>query len=238
MNTTQQATTVDKDLILRKGLRNVLGIVLITGGSLFIPSGDLAWPQPWIILGLYALYYAFFIPWGLRNAPELLEERATSLQKEDQKSWDGLILRLYFLLLIGLYLVAGLDHRYSWTLLPDWALWLGFILIIPAYLLPLWALKNNPYASGVVRIQDDRSQQVATSGPYQYVRHPMYTATLFFGLGAPLFLDSWWALLPGILMAALFVLRTALEDRTLQTELAGYKEFTQQTRYRLIPGIW
>lgn len=234
----QTSTHVNTGLIVRRGLRNILGILLLTGGSLFIASGDMTWTQPWILLGLYVLYYSFFIPWGLRNSPALLEERATSLQKEDQKSWDRIILRLYLLTAVSLYVVAGLDHAGSWSGLPSWSLWAGFMLILPAYLLPLWALTHNPYASGVVRIQKDRDQQVSTSGPYQYIRHPMYAATIFFGLGAPLFLGSWWALIPGISMVLLFVVRASLEDRTLQEELPGYRQYTQDVRYRLLPGIW
>jgi len=236
--TTQAPAEVNTGLIVRRGLRNVLGILFFTGGALFLASRDLTWPQPWILLGLYVLYFSYFIPWGLRHSPSLLEERATSMQKDDQKPWDRILLRVYFLISISLYIIAGLDHAGAWSRLPTWALWLGFALIIPAYLLPLWALAHNPFASGVVRIQEERDQQVISTGPYQVIRHPMYFATLCFALGAPLFLGSWWAHIPGISMALLFVVRTSLEDRTLQDELPGYRQYTQDVRYRLLPGIW
>lgn len=229
---------IDVPTVLRRGAVSILRILIVTGGVLFLAAGRLDWPQPWLLIGLYLLYFAIWIPWGLRHSPELIAERAQSLEKQEY-AWDRLILRLYFLALILTYLVAGLDSvRYGWSQLPTWLTWLGFALVLPSYGLSLWALMNNPYASGVVRLQEERGQQVADQGPYQFVRHPMYSGMLFFGVGAPLFLGSYWALIPGLLMASLFVVRTSFEDRTLQAELPGYADYAQRVRYRLIPGIW
>jgi protein-S-isoprenylcysteine O-methyltransferase Ste14 len=90
----------------------------------------------------------------------------------------------------------------------------------------------------IVSIQKDRGHTVVTDGPYRYVRHPGYAGSILFTIATPLVLGSLWAFIPCGLAAALFVVRTALEDRTLQEELDGYKEYAQQTRYRLLPGIW
>ncbi len=165
-------------------------------------------------------------------------ERARSLRHEAPR-WDRAIVGIYTMFSLVLYIVAGIDYgRASWSQVPE--LWenAAFVLVLLGYLMPLWALTNNPFASGIVRIQKERGHTVSSDGPYRFVRHPMYVGTLFFSLGAPIFLGSWWALLPGLGMAALFVLRTALEDRTLQTELKGYADYAQRVRYRLVPGVW
>jgi protein-S-isoprenylcysteine O-methyltransferase Ste14 len=96
----------------------------------------------------------------------------------------------------------------------------------------------NPFLSTVVRIQDDRGHYVVMTGPYRYVRHPMYSAIFIMWPGIALALGSWWALIPAAVIDIIFVIRTALEDRTLQAELPGYAEYAQRTRYRLVPGVW
>jgi protein-S-isoprenylcysteine O-methyltransferase Ste14 len=101
-----------------------------------------------------------------------------------------------------------------------------------------WAMAVNPFLSTIVRIQDDRGHFVVTSGPYRYVRHPMYAMILLMWPGIALELGSWWALIPAVVIAIVFVIRTTLEDRTLQAELPGYAAYGQQTRYRLLPGVW
>jgi protein-S-isoprenylcysteine O-methyltransferase Ste14 len=101
-----------------------------------------------------------------------------------------------------------------------------------------WVTSVNRRLSTMVRIQDDRGQQVVTNGPYRYVRHPMYVGTVLFAPGIPLLLGSWWALIPAGMIIVIFIIRTAMEDKTLMEELPGYAEYTKQVRYRLIPGIW
>ena len=141
----------------------------------------------------------------------------------------------YFALLI----VASLDSgRFGWSNVPLSVHIAGWAGLAVAFLFASWAMLSNTYASRTVRIQSDRGHQVVTTGPYRYVRHPMYVGTIFFGVCTPLFLGSWWALVPGGLLAGLFVVRTALEDRTLREELPGYAEYAERVRYRLLPGVW
>jgi protein-S-isoprenylcysteine O-methyltransferase Ste14 len=140
------------------------------------------------------------------------------------------------------YIVAGLDFGRGWTS-SVWQVPLALqiaalILAALGYALGVWAMTANAYFSKIIRIQDDRGQTVATGGPYRYVRHPGYAGTVVFELMTPIMLGSLWALIPGVLTAILMVVRTALEDRTLQKELAGYQAYAKQTRYRLLPGVW
>ena len=138
-----------------------------------------------------------------------------------------------------IWIVAGLNKRFSWP--PDVPCTLQIISIagiVFGYALGTWAMVTNAYFSAVVRIQKDRGHKVVTDGPYRFVRHPAYSGGLVSSLAIPLMLDSYWALVPAGIMLVFLVLRTKTEDKMLMDELPGYKEFAQQTRYRLVPGIW
>ena len=144
------------------------------------------------------------------------------------------------MLTLSLFVVAGLDvGRFHWS--DTVSLWgqvaalVGFAL---AFAFNIWAMVVNDFYSRVVRIQRDRGQYVVTDGPYRYVRHPSYIASILSWVCAAPALGSWLALVPVVLIAATFTVRTALEDRALQEELAGYKEYAQRVRYRLLPDIW
>jgi protein-S-isoprenylcysteine O-methyltransferase Ste14 len=137
------------------------------------------------------------------------------------------------------YIVAGLDQRYGWTSgFPLAAQIMALILCVLGYALFVWATASNTFFSQIVRIQFERGHSVATSGPYRYVRHPAYVGAILFELAVPILLASWWACIASGLNVLLLILRTALEDRTLQVELAGYVDYARQVRYRLLPGIW
>lgn len=135
--------------------------------------------------------------------------------------------------------VAGLDAvRFSWSRVPLALKILGFMGYIPAMIILFSVFAKNPFLSQLVRIQADRGHRVCATGPYKYVRHPMYVGIMISILCVPLSLGSFYALIPGSLIVFLFVLRTSLEDKTLYEELPGYREYAERVRYRLIPGIW
>jgi protein-S-isoprenylcysteine O-methyltransferase Ste14 len=136
-------------------------------------------------------------------------------------------------------LVAGLDVRFGWTraLSVAWHL-AGAVGLTVGFGLAAWAMISNAYFSTAVRIQSERGHTVCRSGPYRYVRHPGYVGFALLSLGVPLLLGSWWALIPGVTGVVLMIIRTAFEDRMLQAELLGYRDYTQEVRYRLVPGIW
>ncbi len=220
---------------------NIVGrvfvLILIMDAILFFLAGRLDWSGAWLLTFLYLVFLLVIAVWATRNAPELLEER--SRMASNVKGWDKLLMALYTIALIALLVVAALDAgRFRWTeMAPAWQA-LGVLGIIPCGIWLLWVTRTNAYLSRYARIQDDRGQQVVTTGPYRYVRHPMYAAVIPFIMCIALILGSWWALVPGAIIAMLFVIRTALEDRMLQTELPGYIEYAQRVRYRLFPGIW
>ena len=137
------------------------------------------------------------------------------------------------------FIVAGLDHRFGWS--PVFSTWLnitGIILIALGYAFAAWALAENRFFSSMMRIQTDRGHVVCDSGPYRIVRHPGYAGNLLAMPGIVLALDSAWTLVPVGIALVVAVIRTALEDRTLQEELPGYQEYTSRVRYRLLPGVY
>lgn len=160
--------------------------------------------------------------------------------KANTKGWDRLLagaVSLYLPLIT--LIVSGLDARFGWSAQPVLAAQLAaLVILVLGYALVSWAMASNKFFSGVVRIQAERGHTVATTGPYQVVRHPGYTGMIAFTLATPVLLGSLWALVPALLNVCLFVLRTSLEDRTLQAELSGYQDYTRQVRYRLLPGVW
>ena len=206
---------------------------------IFVPAGTFKWLEAWIFLLLYFLFVAALVIWLKKNNPELLKERMTAKKKKNVKGWDKAIIFAYTFLVLALIVLAGLDAvRFHWSQVPLEIKVLGFIGFIPTVILVFWTIKENSYLSEMVRIQEERGHQVCTTGPYQYVRHPMYVGVIIFLFCLPLCLGSLYALIPASLSVILFILRTALEDKTLQQELPGYKEYAEKVRYRLIPGVW
>jgi protein-S-isoprenylcysteine O-methyltransferase Ste14 len=169
-----------------------------------------------------------------------MAERARALKASDVKKWDKVLgplmaLTLYFPLVI----VAGLDHRFGWSpMFPTWLNITGIFLIALGYAFAAWALAENRFFSSMMRIQTDRGHVVCDSGPYRIVRHPGYAGNLLSMPGIVLALSSEWTLIPVGVALVVAVIRTALEDRTLQEELPGYREYTSRVRYRLFPGVY
>ena len=220
-----------------KRILSVLVLIIIMDSFLFGVAGRLDWLGAWLLTGLYLFFLLVVVVWGTRNAPGLMEER--SRVAENVKPWDKTITWIYTFLLIALLVISGLDAgRFRWSVMPTALQIIGIILLILAGLVIWWVISVNYYLSRYARIQDDRGQKVVTDGPYQYVRHPMYAMLIPFMFGIALVLGSWWALIPAGLIGILYLFRTSMEDRMLQEELPGYREYTQKVRYRLFPGIW
>lgn len=218
-------------------LPNFLAVILVLAAILFISAGRLDWFQAWACVITFGGFLFAYGLWGIRNDPGQLRER--SQVGKNTKNWDKVILTIYTILLIGMLVVAGLDAgRFRWTQPPIVLQGIGWIGAAFAGFLIRQVVSSNTYLSRNVRIQDDRDQRVIDSGPYSLVRHPMYLGIIVLMISIPLLLGSYWSLIPGALIVILFIIRTALEDRTLQQELTGYAEYTTRTRYRLLPRIW
>src|SRR5512140_3686636 len=213
-----------------------MGLVVM-GVALFWSAGRLDWWQGWAVLGVMLAWIAATAYVILRYNPSLLAERLGP--RKGAKRWDLAIMSLLGILQLGRYILAGLDLRYGWTGGFSLGLQLAALLLCGlGYALVVWATYANAFFSQIVRLQPERGQTVATGGPYHFVRHPAYLGSIVFELAVPFLLGSWWCAVPSLLNALLLILRTALEDRTLQGGLAGYAEYSRQVPYHLLPGIW
>jgi len=204
---------------------------------IFVSAGRINYPQGLIYVSI-GLVMAILNYTVLRIDSELLKER--SKPGEGTKKWDKTILGLSFLVTISMYIIAGLDSgRHHWS--PDfhWSICLlGIILTASGQLLFLIAQKQNRFFSSTVRIQTDREHVVCETGLYKTVRHPAYLGSIIQASGFPLLFGSLWSIIPVCVLIILFVIRTVLEDRTLRNELKGYPEYSDKTRYKIIPFVW
>ena len=223
----------------RQWIRLVV-VYLLIPLILLICGGDLGWWQAWL--------YSLFIlaaglggrMWAEQRHPGLMAERQNIENIQNAKAWDKVLAPL-MALSVGypMVFVAGLDHRYNWSSgFPLWLIVIGFILISLGYAFAAWALAENRFFSSVVRIQTDRGHVVCDSGPYRFVRHPGYAGNILALFGIVLALGSVWTLIPAAVASIIAVIRTVLEDQTLQEELPGYRDYARRVRYRLIPWIY
>jgi protein-S-isoprenylcysteine O-methyltransferase Ste14 len=209
----------------------------VIGALLFISAGRLDWWEAWAFMIVYFLIgMASMLLVDLHN-PALADERSSL--GANTKRWDVVIMGFYALLAIAQFPVIGFDAgRFHASSVPPVLRIVMVVIFLGGEALPAWTSYVNPYLSGLVRIQADRGHHVIDSGPYRFIRHPMYLGMIALNIAMPLLLGSYWALIVSALIVVVLVIRTALEDRTLHAELPGYPEYAARVRCRLLPGIW
>ncbi|MBE9103316.1 methyltransferase family protein [Vacuolonema iberomarrocanum] len=213
------------------------GVTVLVVIGVFGLVGRWDWGRGWALIGLLITSRIISVPYLWRKNPELMKRRGQF--GEGTKPWDIVVLVPFGPTFLAIPIVAALDIRYGWSAMSLWLWPVGAVLYAGFVGMITWSMAVNPFFEKTVRIQRDRNHQVIESGPYGIVRHPGYTATLFgLILAMPLLLGSWWAFIPAMLATLCLIVRTALEDRTLQQELSGYDTYTRKVRYRLIPGLW
>jgi protein-S-isoprenylcysteine O-methyltransferase Ste14 len=210
---------------------------LIIAGSLFISYGRLDWAMAWAYVALFVASQALTALILIPKNPELLIARAQ--RGDDAKDWDQLLARVVaFFGPLSMWVVAGLDARHVWSARVPLSVQIVALAVAGlGSLLTLWAMASNRFFYGFVRIERD-GHAIATTGPYQYVRHPGYLGGVIFDLATPLALGTLWAYIPAVLTVGAIFVRSELEDRTLQDELDGYRDYARRVRYRLLHGIW
>jgi protein-S-isoprenylcysteine O-methyltransferase Ste14 len=205
---------------------------------LFVPAGTLHWPAAWVFLGFMAACGLFFATWLAKKDPALFAERMRSPIQPDQPAADQKIIYAFGLANVIWFVVMGLDERFHLSRMPVALQAFGLALLILSSAFILWVFRENSFAAAVVRVQAERGHRVISSGPYAFVRHPMYSGAVLFMVGIALLLGSWWGTAISPVFAVLFGLRTRIEERTLTTGLPGYADYAARVRYRLLPGFW
>ena len=207
---------------------------------IFWPAGTIVWLDGRLYFGIVTAYQLITVVYLTQVNPELIEHRLKlSGISKGTKRWDKFWLLLFTPLFLAIYVIAGFDAvRFEWSGMSSWIWFPGLVLFIPSAALFSWSMGVNPFFEKTVRIQTERGHRVIDTGPYRFVRHPGYVGLFGWCLSTPLLLGSWWAFIPSTLSIIALVIRTALEDRTLRNELAGYEDYTKRVRCRLIPGAW
>ena len=207
---------------------------------LVVCSGDFGWWQAWVYGALLFLSGIVGRYLAEKRHPGILVERVNSEKTLNAKPWDKVLSPLMAIsFTFPLVIVAGLDHRYGWTpLFPMWVNITGLAIVAMGYFFAAWALVENRFFSSTVRIQTDRGHAVCDSGPYKIVRHPGYAGNVWALPGVVLALGSVWTLIPSVAALIIVIIRTSLEDKTLQEELTGYRDYAARVRYRLFPRIY
>ena len=210
----------------------------LMGALLFVSAGTLHWPVAWAYL---VLMVALSLTLGValaRRDPGLMNERLSPPIQKDQAAADKVVLSILLIAIFGWMALMGFDFRYGWSTVPPWAVAAGGVILLLGIWICYLTMMENSFAAPVVKIQGERWQRVITTGPYSYVRHPMYTGAILYFAGTALLLASWWGLASVLIFIALLAIRTFVEEQALRTGLRGYDDYAANVRYRLIPMVW
>ena len=210
----------------------ILGLLMI-GLLLFLPAGTFDFWQAWLFIGV--LFVPMFIAGIILmiRQPELLRKRLDAKEQQHEQKW---VVALSGLMFIAVFAVAGLNRRFGWYMLPDWAVYIATAVFLAAYAIYAEVMRENVWLSRTVEVQEN--QQVVSTGLYGVVRHPMYAATLLLFLSMPLVLASPWSFVIMLIYIPIIALRIRNEEQVLERELKGYTEYKQRVKYKLMPFIW
>lgn len=219
-------------LLVNALVKFVCGILLM-GLVLFLPAGTFYYPNAWLFIALLFIPMLFLGAVLFLKAPELLRKRLNSKEKETAQVG---IVAASALMFVGAFVAAGLDFRFGWTVVSTWLVALAAVVQFASYGLYAEVMRENAYLSRTVEVQEN--QKVVDTGLYGVIRHPMYTATILLYLAMPIVLGSWIAFVIMLCYPVIIIFRIRNEEKVLEQGLAGYKEYKQKVKYRLIPFIW
>ena len=223
---------MNRELFWKAMLKFFAGLLLV-GLLLFLPAGSFDYWQGWLLIGiLFVPMFAAGLVMMAKN-PELLRKRLNAREEQGEQrqviAWSGIMF-------LAAFILAGLNWRFRWLMLPDWAVWIAAALFLLAYLLYAEVLRENAYLSRTIEVQEN--QKVVDTGLYGIVRHPMYAATVLLFLSMPLVLGSPISFAVMLFYLPLIVKRIRNEEEVLARGLEGYTAYMKKVRYRLIPGVW
>jgi hypothetical protein len=221
-----------RGLLYQAILKFVLGVVII-GMLIFLPAGTFDYWNAWLFMGILFIPMFFAgIVMMIKN-PELLKKRLNAKEKQAEQS---LVIKLSGLMFVLGFVIAGLNFRFKWIMLPDWVSWVGSVIFLFSYVLYAEVLRENTYLSRTIEVQ--KGQKVIDTGLYGIVRHPMYTVTIFMFLSMPLVLGSIISFAIFLTYPAIIAKRIRNEEAVLEKDLDGYIEYKKKVKYKIIPFLW
>ncbi len=223
---------MDKKLFFQALSKFLIGFIIICA-LLFIPAGTLDYPNGWLFIALLFIPMFFAGIVMLFKSPDLLRRRLNAKEEEDEQKTVILLSGIIFLLA---FILAGLNFRFGWFKLPTVVIIIASVIFLIAYIMYAEVLRENEYLSRTVEVSED--QKVVDSGLYGIVRHPMYTSTIFLFLSMPLVLDSIFSFIVMLVYPIIIIFRIRNEEKVLENELIGYKEYKEKVKYKLIPYLW
>jgi len=224
-------------MIARLLLQNLLWTVGLAA-LLFLPAGTLHWPAAWLYVATTAVLGLAGGLWLAKVDPALLEERMRPMMQKGQPAADKRFMLIFGFTAFIWFIVIGLDHRWHLSEMPMALQALGYVLLLAATAFMLRVVRENSFAAPVVKVQAERGHRVIDTGPYAFVRHPMYSGAVLYFAAMALLLGSWWGLVLSPVFFVLFSVRAGLEERALIDGLPGYADYLARVRYRLVPGVW
>lgn len=229
---------MDNTQISQSEVIKLVGSRLLTGIPallfiLFLPAGTFAYWEAWVYLAILLIPMSMVMIYFLKTAPEFLVRRMKLKEKESEQK---IIVKLALIPFLLAFILPGIDKRFGWSNVPIFVIVIAEIWVCIGYIFVVLVFKENRYASRIIEVE--KGQKVIQSGPYRFVRHPMYLGSILMYIASPLALGSYWAMIPAAFIIPVLIARIINEEKVLTKELEGYSEYKQKTRYRLIPGIW
>lgn len=224
-------------LIAKLLLQNLFWVAGM-GALLCLAAGTLNWPALWVFLATVAISGVASGTWLAKTDPALLAERMRPVIQADQPAADKKFMLVFGCTSLLWFIAMGFDRRLHASDMPPALQAFGLAMVLASTGFILWVMRENSFAAPVVKVQIERGHHVVSTGPYAWVRHPMYSGAVLFCIGAALLLDSWWGVLISPAFAVLFAIRIGIEERTLAARLPDYADYAARVRYRLFPGVW
>jgi protein-S-isoprenylcysteine O-methyltransferase Ste14 len=214
----------------------LLFLLSVMAAALFVPAWSLGYWQAWLFLGVFSVCVTVITLYLIRYDPQLLARRVRGGPTAEKERTQQIIQSIAGLAFVSIFVVSALDHRFSWSGVPNYFVVGGDVLVALGLWIVFRVFQENSFTSATIEVGDD--QRVISSGPYAIVRHPMYAGAFAMLAGVPLALASWWGMLAVIPLVSVIVWRIFDEEKFLTSHLAGYADYLMSVRYRLLPGIW
>jgi protein-S-isoprenylcysteine O-methyltransferase Ste14 len=222
--------------LVARAFAGLLFVLVVMGALLFFTAGTLSYWQAWVYLALFGVSGSAITAYLVRKDPALLERRIRGGPTAEKEASQRAAMTIASIGFVAIFALAGLDHRWQWSMVPSSAAIAGDVLFMLGWAIVFFVFKENPFTSATIEVASD--QRVVSTGPYAVVRHPMYSGSFLYLLGTPLALGSWWGFIGVLLLMPAVVWRLLDEERLLAKSLPGYSEYRDSVKFRLMPFIW